>query len=138
MIGHIESYNEKTQTGVIKHQDKYYEFHIDQWNNTSPPQAGDDVDFDEEDGVVTEVEPVSAYLKSALQPIKKRRVAATLGLLFGAFGMHRFYLGFYNIGILQILVTYLSGGYGVMWGFIEAVLIITGHIQKDAKGRPLK
>jgi len=25
-----------------------------------------------------------------------------------------------------------------MWGFIEAILIITGHIYKDAKGRPLK
>ncbi len=138
MIGHIESFNEDTQTGVIKYQDQYFEFHLDQWKNASPPQAGDDVDFDEQDGKVTEVEPVSAYLKPALQPVKKRRIAATLGFLGGAIGLHRFYLGFYNIALAQILVTYLSGGYGVMWGFIEAVLITTGHIYKDAKGRPLK
>ncbi len=137
MIGHIESYNEETQTGVIKYEDQYLEFHIDQWNSNTLPKKGDDVDFLEEDGVVTEVEPVAAYLTDT-RAVKSSKIAGILGLLLGGLGLHRFYLGFYGLGIAQALVTYFSGGYGVMWGFIEGVLILTGHISKDAKGRPLK
>jgi len=61
-----------------------------------------------------------------------------LGVLFGAIGLHRFYLGFWWLGLGQIIVTFVTGGFGVMWGFIEGVLIFTGHINKDAKGRLLK
>ena len=65
-------------------------------------------------------------------------IAALLGIVFGAVGLHRFYLGFWGFGIAQIAVTFITGGFGVMWGFIEGVLIFTGHIYKDAKGRHLK
>ncbi|WP_305910059.1 TM2 domain-containing protein [Methylomarinum sp. Ch1-1] len=138
MIGHIESYDDNTQTGVIKFEDKFYEFHIDQWTLDSPPKVGDDVDFDmDDDDTVTEVGPVGAYLKDT-RPVKRRWVAVVLGFLFGAIGLHRIYLGFYGLGIAQILVTLITGGYGVVWGFTEAVLLLTGHIYKDAKGRFLK
>jgi TM2 domain-containing membrane protein YozV len=72
------------------------------------------------------------------QPVKSHIVAALLGIVFGAIGLHRIYLGFWGLGVTQILVTYLTGGFGVVWGFIEGVLIFTGHISKDAKGRHLK
>lgn len=138
MIGHIESYDEKIQTGIIKFEDKFYEFYIDQWTSDSTPQKGDDVDFDmDDDGNVIDVSPVGAYLHDT-RPVKNRKLAAVLGLLFGAIGLHRIYLGFYGIGIAQILLTLITGGYGVMWGFIEGVLLMTGHIYKDAKGRHLK
>ncbi len=138
MIGHIESYDPKFQTGIIKFEDKFFEFHIDQWSLDVSPQVGDDVDFDiDEEDKVTEVAPVGIYLKD-LQPVKRKWIAVLLGLVFGAIGLHRIYLGFYGIGIAQILVTLATGGYGVMWGFIEAILLFTGHIYKDAKGRLLK
>ncbi|WP_031433902.1 TM2 domain-containing protein [Methylomarinum vadi] len=138
MIGHIESYDNKIQTGIIKFEDKFYEFYIDQWELESPPQPGDDVDFDiDEEGKVIDVSPVGAYLRDT-KPVKRKWVAVVLGLLFGAVGLHRIYLGFYGLGIAQILVTLITGGYGVMWGFIEGVLLMTGHIYKDAKGRFLK
>lgn len=137
MLGHIESYDPKFQTGVIKFEDNFYEFHIDQWTSEETPKPGDDVDFDYEEATVTEVSPVGAYLKDT-RPVKRRWIAAILGLIFGAIGLHRFYLGFYGIGIAQILLTLVTGGYGVMWGFIEGVLLFTGHIYKDAKGRLLK
>ena len=137
MLGHIESYDERCQTGVIKYQDSFYEFHIDQWSAEQPPQAGDDVDFDHENNEVTEVSPVGAYLVE-LQPVKHHLIAALLGIVFGAVGFHRFYLGFWGLGITQILVTLFTGGFGVVWGFVEGVLIFTGHIKKDAKGRHLK
>ncbi len=137
MLGHIESYDERCQTGVVKHDSEFYEFHLDQWTSQQPPNVGDDVDFDHEHGEVTEIAPVGAYLVDG-QPTKSHIIAALLGIVFGAIGLHRFYLGFWAIGLTQIAVTYLTGGFGVMWGFIEGVLIFTGHIQKDAKGRYLK
>jgi len=137
MLGHIESYDESHQTGVVKYQDEFYEFHIDQWTAEEAPNVGDDVDFDFEDDKITEIGPVGAYLLKTI-PVKKRMVAAILGVVFGAIGLHRFYLGYYAIGVLQILVTFLTGGFGVMWGFFEGVLIFAGHMNKDAKGRPLK
>ncbi len=137
MIGHIESYDNDTQTGIIKFEDKFYEFHLDQWSSDSEPRPGDDVDFDEEEGKITDVSPVGAYLKD-IRPVKRKWIAVLLGFVFGAIGLHRIYLGFYGIGIAQILVTLITGGYGVVWGFVEAVLLLTGHIYKDAKGRLLK
>ncbi|MGY6276806.1 TM2 domain-containing protein [Methylomonas sp. MgM2] len=137
MLGHIESYDERCQTGVVKHEDKFYEFHIDQWTSEEAPKEGDDVDFDLEEGNVSEIGPVGAYLVET-RPVKNRILAGLLGLVFGAIGLHRIYLGFWGLGITQILVTYFTGGFGVVWGFIEGVLILTGHIHKDAKGRHLK
>lgn len=138
MIGHIESYDDKIQTGIIRFEDRFYEFYIDQWKLDLPPKPGDDVDFDiDEEDKVIDVGPVGAYMQDS-KPVKYKWVAVVLGLVFGAIGLHRFYLGFYAIGLTQIAVTYLTGGYGVMWGFIEGVLLLTGHIYKDAKGRLLK
>lgn len=137
MLGHIESFDENTQTGVIKFEEAFYEFHLDQWTADAAPKAGDDVDFDHEEGAVTEVSPVGAYLYQA-GPGKSRIIAGILGLVFGAAGIHRMYLGFWGIGIAQLVITYITGGFGVVWGFVDGVLIITGHIYKDSKGRHLK
>ncbi len=137
MLGHIESYDEECQTGVIKHNQEFYEFHIDQWTSDAAPKVGDDVDFDTEDGEVIDVSPVGAYLVES-KPVKSQMLAAFLGIVFGAVGLHRIYLGFYGIALVQTLVTLFTGGFGVVWGFVEGVLIFTGHIHKDAKGRQLK
>ena len=137
MIGHIESYDKDIQTGVIKVEDKFFEFHIDNWTSEELPTAGSDVDFLEEDGKVLEVGFIGAYLKN-MQPVKSRKIAGVLGLLGGIVGAHRMYLGYYGIAALQITVTLLSGGFGVVWGFIEGILLFAGHIDKDAKGRLLK
>ncbi len=138
MIGHIESYDEELQTGAIKFEDQYFEFHIDDWDSEDSPKIGDDVDFmPEEDGSATRVGLVGAYLQDN-RAVKNHYIAGALGIILGFAGMHRLYLGFYWLGILQIAVTYFSGGYGVVWGFVEGVLLLTGHMYKDAKGRPLK
>lgn len=143
MIGHIESYDKDVQTGVIKYEGKFFEFYIDAWTSEQPPKAGDDVDFLAEDDVITEVGLLGAYVKD-MRPVKYRILAGILGLLLGWLGVHRFYLGFYSIGLAQIvftMVTLMLGfgvGFGVVWGFMEGFLLLTGHIHKDAKGRPLK
>ena len=138
MIGHIESYDDERQTGAIKYENGFYEFHIDDWDSEAEPKIGDDVDFvPEDDGSATNVSLLGAYLKD-LRPVKNHYIAGALGIIFGAIGLHRLYLGFYGFAIVQIIVTYLTGGFGVIWGFIEGILIIGGQIHKDAKGRPLK
>ena len=69
---------------------------------------------------------------------KSKIVAALLGIFVGAWGIHRFYLGFTTIGIIQIVVTILTFGVGALWGFIEGILILVGNINTDAQGKPLK
>ncbi len=138
MIGHIESYDDERQTGAIKFEDKFYEFHIDEWTPEIPPKVGDDVDFvPEEDGSATDVGLAGAYLDH-IKPVKSRYIASFLGVLFGWTGVHRLYLGFYAIGIVQLVIFYFFGAVAAVWGLVEGVLIFGGHIHKDAKGRPLK
>lgn len=138
MIGHIESYDDERQTGAIKSEDSFYEFHIDEWNSENEPKIGDDVDFiPEDDGSATNVGLLGVHIKN-LEAVKNHYIAGALGIILGFAGIHRLYLGFYTIAIAQMLVTYFTAGFGVVWGLVDGVLLLTGHIHKDAKGRPLK
>ncbi|MCQ3943907.1 MAG: hypothetical protein DPW22_11965 [Alphaproteobacteria bacterium] len=67
---------------------------------------------------------------------KSKVSAALLALLFPGFGLHRFYLGFPGIAILQILLTPLCG-IGAIWCIIEGVLCLLGRM-RDSDGRPLR
>jgi TM2 domain-containing membrane protein YozV len=64
--------------------------------------------------------------------------AGVLGLFLGGLGLHRFYLGYVGIGIVQIIVTLVTLGAGALWGMIEGILILAGSINKDAQGQPLR
>jgi TM2 domain-containing membrane protein YozV/ribosomal protein L40E len=78
-------------------------------------------------------------------PLKSKLVAGLLGIFVGCFGIHRFYLGYNTIGVIQVLVTVVGGiitcgvGWlaGWIWGLVEGILILTGSINRDAQGRPL-
>jgi TM2 domain-containing membrane protein YozV len=137
MIGYIESYDPDSQTGVIKGEEQPYTFHLVDWAAQVPPDAGDDVSFDVEGSIARNINLVGAYLAPP-KAVKYKYVAALLALLLGFTGAHRFYLGFYKLGFAQLAVTAATIGYGALWGFVEAVLLFAGHINKDAKGRPLK
>ncbi len=71
---------------------------------------------------------------------KSRLVGGLLGILLGGLGIHRFYLGYVGIGVLQIVVTFLTFGVGAVWGFIEGIMILVGAdpFKRDARGVPLK
>lgn len=139
MIGHIESYDDERQTGAIKCEDNFYEFHIDDWVSDNAPTIGDDVDFmPEEDGSATNVELLGKHIKD-LRAVKSRYIAGFLGVIFGCLGLHRIYLGHYPLAIAQIAITVgLGFQYGFMWGLVEGCLIFAKLLDKDAKGRPLK
>jgi TM2 domain-containing membrane protein YozV/NMD protein affecting ribosome stability and mRNA decay len=77
--------------------------------------------------------------ENAVIPGQKSKLAAgLLGIFLGSLGIHRFYLGYVGIGIVQIVVSIITLGIGGLWGFIEGILILTGTFNKDAKGLPLK
>jgi len=137
MIGHIESYDPDSKTGVIKNEEKSYTFHFDDWAAEVAPDVGDDVNFDAEETLARKINLVGAYLVPP-KAVKYKYVAAVLALFLGFTGLHRFYLGFYWLGLAQLALTAATVGYGALWGFVEAILLFTGNINKDAKGRPLK
>ena len=72
-------------------------------------------------------------------PNAKSKIAAgILGILLPGTGIHRFYLGYIGIGIAQIFAIFACGA-GVLWGFIEGILILCGStITTDADGIPLR
>ena len=69
---------------------------------------------------------------------KSKIAAALLGIFLGGWGIHNFYLGYNNKAVIQIVVTIVTCGFGALWGFIEGILILTGNINCDANGVPLK
>ena len=88
---------------------------------------------------------------------KSKIAAGLLGIFLGSLGIHNFYLGYTSRALIQLLVTLLApiatalltcglgaplgllaaAGMGV-WGLVEGILILTGSINQDAGGRPLK
>ena len=73
---------------------------------------------------------------------KSKLAGGLLGILVGAFGAHNFYLGYTSKAVAQLLITVLSCGalspISGIWGLVEGIQILTGSINKDAKGIPLK
>ena len=69
---------------------------------------------------------------------KQKTVAGILGILLGGLGIHRFYMGYIGIGILQIILTILTLGLASFWGLIEGILILVQNDWTDSEGRLLK
>jgi TM2 domain-containing membrane protein YozV len=68
---------------------------------------------------------------------KSKLVAGLLQILLGSLGIGRFYLGYTTIGVLQIVVTFVTCGIGSIWGLIDGILILIGNVP-DAQGRTLR
>ena len=73
---------------------------------------------------------------------KSKIAAGLLGIFLGGFGVHNFYLGYTGKAVAQLLITILSCGFlafaSSLWGLIEGILILTGSINTDAQGNPLR
>jgi hypothetical protein len=68
---------------------------------------------------------------------RSKLVAGLLGIFLGAWGVHRFYLGYMGMGAIQIAVTILTCGLGGIWGLVEGIMILVGSFDEDADGRKL-
>ena len=73
---------------------------------------------------------------------KQWLVALLLGLFFGGFGVHNFYLGYTNRAIIQLILTITVIGAPVtgVWVLIELIMILmrSGSYGYDAQGQPLQ
>ena len=59
----------------------------------------------------------------------KRVLAGILGILLGALGIHKFMLGYTKEGVIMLLVTILTCGFGAFFtsiiGLIEGIVYLT-------------
>lgn len=55
----------------------------------------------------------------------KRVLAGVLGILLGGIGVHRFVLGDTTGGILRIVITLVTCGFGSIIGLIEGIMYLT-------------
>ena len=56
---------------------------------------------------------------------EKKIVAGICGILLGAWGVHKFILGYTKEGIIQIVITIFTCGIGGLIGFIEGIIYLT-------------
>lgn len=74
---------------------------------------------------------------------KEKIVAGLLAIFLGQLGVHNFYLGYNQRGVIQLLITLLLSWTFIapiavwVWAIIEAVKIFQGTLP-DANGNPLK
>ena len=75
---------------------------------------------------------------------KSKLAAGLLGIFLGGYGVHNFYLGYTKKAVTQLLICLLGSCLVVgpliagIWGLVEGVQILTGTINVDAAGIPLK
>lgn len=87
-----------------------------------PPPAGVPQQAAEPTPVMTaQTSPIAAS-----EIANKKLVSGLLGILVGGLGIHKFYLGYQQEGLIMLLVTVLGGGFGTFLtcGLMAPVLIV--------------
>lgn len=79
-------------------------------------------------------EPSSGYLQPPSWELNSARNRYVAGCLNFIPGVGRLYLGYIGIGLAQLL-TFLFCGIGLIWAWIDALIILTGGVSFDADGR---
>lgn len=69
---------------------------------------------------------------------KSKLVAVLLAFFLGSIGIHDFYLGYTKNGIIKIVLTVCTGVGGGIWALIDFIRLLTGSLNADANGVPLK
>ena len=64
--------------------------------------------------------------------MKSKLTAILLCLFLGSLGIHRFYLGYTLIGVIQLLTF---GGF-IIWAIVDLIMLIIGSL-KDSEGNDL-
>ncbi len=113
-------------------------------NNNNPIQYGTKEEKNK-DYLISDSEQKNTnttYVNSEVEHGKSKIAAGLFAIFFGCLGVHNFYLGYTGKAIAQLLITILSFGIfafvSTIWAFIEGILILSGDINKDAKGNLLR
>ncbi|MCS6096430.1 MULTISPECIES: TM2 domain-containing protein [Shewanella] len=101
MKGKILEFNESERSGIISGEDgNRYELNISEWKGASLPRSGTKVDFSI-NGQTAE----AVYAENHGSAGASKKIAAALFAFFlGAFGAHKFYLGYTKQGVIMLLV----------------------------------
>ena len=74
-------------------------------------------------------EVVCKTCKIPLGPTPQSKLLCALIALLIPIGIHRFLMGYTTIGIIQIIVTFITCGAGCIWPFIEGFLVLAGNLK---------
>lgn len=100
MKGKVLDFNTDSRTGIISADDgSRYTFEIAQWKGSALPKSGAKVDFS-----VNESAAEAIYQEQAASGSSKKIPAAILAFFLGAFGAHKFFLGYTKQGVIMLLV----------------------------------
>lgn len=69
---------------------------------------------------VNSPQPESGAVKS-----DKKLIAGLLGILLGTFAVHKFYLGYTKVGVIQLIIGIVTCGFGGIIGLIEGIIYLT-------------
>ena len=59
------------------------------------------------------------------QGADKKMIAGICGILLGGFGVHKFILGYTTEGIIQIVISVVTCGFGGIIGIVEGIIYLT-------------
>ncbi|MBV6752580.1 TM2 domain-containing protein [Pseudomonas chlororaphis] len=123
MKGKILSYDTNTRNGIISGDDgNRYTFDVVEWKAAVLPKAGARVDFA---GNGAFAEAIFAD-GAAASGNSKKIPAALLAFFLGAFGVHKFYLGYNVQGVIMLLV-FLFGW--LLLGIPSIVISIVAFVE---------
>lgn len=94
--------------------------------------------------ILVEKQTQSAPVQNTIPGQKSKLAGGLLGIFLGSLGVHNFYLGYTSKGVAQVLLTTVGACLifgpivSSIWGLVEGILILTGSINVDANGVPLK
>jgi TM2 domain-containing membrane protein YozV len=124
MKGKILDFNTEKRTGLISGDDgNRYNLEISNWKGSALPSAGATVDFTANGENAQDV-----YLDaSTSSQVGSKKIAAALFAFFlGAFGAHKFYLGYTKQGVIMLLVFVLGW---ILLGIPSVVIAIIAFIE---------
>ena len=104
MRGKILDFSDANRTGLIRADDgNRHEFSATDWKSEVTAVAGREVDFVADGDRAKEIY-VDVPSRGVAYTEKDKIAAGLLALFLGAFGIHKFYLGYSKAGIIMILV----------------------------------
>lgn len=129
MKGKVLDYNTESRSGIISGADgSRYVFNITNWKSATLPSAGGEVDF----SIIGDEAEAIYLVKASGIGSSKKLTAALFAFFLGAFGAHKFYLGYKAQGLIMLLVFVFGwiilGIPSIVIGiiaFIEFILYVT-------------
>ncbi len=112
MKGKILDFSVQTNSGAISGDDgERYNFSGADWKSERPPTRGMFVDFATEDYQAKEI--YIAIGGGSTFGEKDKILAGLFAILLGAFGIHKFYLGYKKAGIILLVIN--TAGLLITW-----------------------